>query len=136
MALALEQKALIRLRPPSGGANQGNPSMIGSIGTQEIFFIVVIALVVVGPKDLVRVAGKLGRMLGELKRQLATAQSAVQKEMDQALELEALQRIEAENRRIMIDTGVLDKTGNPVPASSLAAESDGSKPGPDTEKPH
>ena len=75
-------------------------------------------------------------MLGELKRQLATAQSAVQKEMDQALELEALQRIEAENRRIMIDTGVLDKTGNPVPASSLAAESDGSKPGPDTEKPH
>lgn len=88
--------------------------MFDSLGFEEILFIVVIALVVVGPRDLVRVSGKLGRMLGELKRQLQTAQTAVQKEVDQAMEAEALQRIEAENRRIMIETGVLDAQGRPV----------------------
>ncbi len=112
--------------------------MIGSIGTQEIFFIVVIALVVVGPRDLVRVAGKLGRMLGEIKRQLATAQSAVQREMDQALELEALQRIEADNRRIMMETGVLDARGAPVapPSSGKAEETHPTPMSQDGEKPH
>jgi len=110
--------------------------MFDSIGTQEIFFIVVIALVVVGPKDLVRVAGKIGRMLGELKRHLATAQNAVQKEVDQAMELEALQKIEAENHRIMIETGVLDQSGEPAPAAALAAGPGPGGPEPDKEKPH
>jgi Sec-independent protein translocase protein TatA len=110
--------------------------MFDSIGTQEIFFIVVIALVVVGPKDLVRVAGKMGRMLGEIKRQLAAAQGAVQKEVDQAMEREALQKIEADNRRIMIETGVLDQAGQPAPAAALAGGAGTGAPETDKEKPH
>ncbi len=88
--------------------------MIGSLGTGEILLICVIALVVVGPQRLVVVAGKLGRMWGEIRRKLAEAQSAVEREIDEAGERDALKKIEAENRRIMIETGVLDAQGDPL----------------------
>ena len=85
--------------------------MLGTLGFQEILLICFVALVVVGPRQLVSVAGKLGRLYGELKRKLHEAQASVQKQIDEATEVEALQRIEADNRRIMIATGVLDEIG-------------------------
>lgn len=96
-----------------------NSPVIGTLGFQEILLICFVALVVVGPRQLVAVAGKLGRLYGELKRKLHEAQASVQKQIDDATEIEALKRIEEENRRIMIATGVLDAQGNPQPAESI-----------------
>lgn len=93
--------------------------MIGTLGFQEILLICFVALVVVGPRQLVTVAGKLGRLYGELKRKLNEAQASVQKQIDDATEIEALKNIETENRRIMIATGVLDAQGHALPAESI-----------------
>lgn len=88
--------------------------MIGSLGSGEILLICVVALIVVGPDRLVATAGALGRMWGEFKRKLDEAQRSVKLELDEAGERAALQRIEENNRRIMIETGVLDDDGNPL----------------------
>jgi len=88
--------------------------MFGSLGSGEMLLICAIALVVVGPDRLVATAGALGRMWGEFKRKLDDAQRSVKLELDQAGELAALRKIEANNRRIMIETGVLDDDGNPL----------------------
>jgi Sec-independent protein translocase protein TatA len=90
--------------------------VIGSLGTGEILVICAIALIVVGPQRLVAVAGTLGRMWGELRRKMADAQRAVEREIDLAGEREALKKIEENNRRIMIETGVLDARGEPPAA--------------------
>src|SRR5258706_14663850 len=50
-----------------------NSPVLGTLGFQEILLICFVALVVVGPRQLVSVAGKLGRLYGELKRKLSEA---------------------------------------------------------------
>lgn len=95
--------------------------MIGTLGFQEILLICFVALVVVGPRQLVAVAGKLGRLYGQLKRKLNEAQAGIQKQIEDATEMDALKRIEADNRRIMIATGVLDAQGRPRTAESILA---------------
>ena len=93
-----------------------------SFSTQEIFLIVVIALVVVGPHDLVRVAGKLGRLMGEIKRQFISAQAAIEKEIEQVEQAENLKRLEEESHRIATEIGVPfvdDKHANQTAASRV-----------------
>jgi len=54
------------------------------IGPLEFFLIVIVALLAVGPKNLPRVAQKLGVMLAQAKRQVAEARESIMVEVDLA----------------------------------------------------
>ena len=69
------------------------------IGFSEIFMILVIALIVIGPERLPGVANKIGRYIGKAKRTFENVKREVQSE----LETEELNKRLAENN-ILKDT--------------------------------
>lgn len=54
------------------------------IGPLELFLILIVALLAVGPKNLPRVSQKLGLMLAQAKRQVAEARESIMAEVDLA----------------------------------------------------
>lgn len=59
------------------------------IGFSELLLIGIVALVIVGPEDLPRVARTLGHLLGKLRRYVADVKSDISREME-ASELKTL----------------------------------------------
>jgi sec-independent protein translocase protein TatB len=56
--------------------------MIGGIGTTELVVILVVALVVLGPKKLPQVARSLGKAFGEFKRVSTDVKRTIDTEVD------------------------------------------------------
>lgn len=56
--------------------------MLGSLGLPEILFILVIALLVFGPKRLPQVGRTLGRALGEFRRATTDLRRTIHQEID------------------------------------------------------
>lgn len=57
--------------------------MIGSIGWMELTVIVVIALLIVGPRGLPKLASSLGRAVRDFKREARELKDAVEFEIDE-----------------------------------------------------
>jgi TatA/E family protein of Tat protein translocase len=56
--------------------------MFGTIGGPELFLILVIALIVFGPKKLPEIGKSLGRMMVEFKKATAEFQQTVEREIE------------------------------------------------------
>jgi len=56
--------------------------MFGTIGGPELFLIMVIALIVFGPKKLPEIGKSLGRMMVEFKKATAEFQQTVEREIE------------------------------------------------------
>jgi TatA/E family protein of Tat protein translocase len=56
--------------------------MFGTIGGPELFLILVIALIVFGPKKLPEIGKSLGRMMIEFKKATAEFQQTVEREIE------------------------------------------------------
>lgn len=56
--------------------------MLGSLGLPEILFILLIALLVFGPKRLPQVGRTLGRALGEFRRATTDLKRSIHQEID------------------------------------------------------
>ena len=56
--------------------------MFGTLGGPELFLIMVVALIVFGPKKLPEIGKSLGRMIGEFKRASADFQRTVEDEVE------------------------------------------------------
>ncbi len=61
--------------------------MFGSIGMTELIVIMVVALVVIGPKRLPELARSLGKALGDFKRATSDFQNSINLEDDYDLDL-------------------------------------------------
>jgi sec-independent protein translocase protein TatA len=81
--------------------------MLGSVGMPELLLILIIALIVFGPKKLPEVGKSLGRGLAEFKRASEDFKQNIRKEVD---------ALESENR------------AEPSPPSSDPAKRDPIKP--------
>lgn len=55
--------------------------MLGSLGLPEILFILVLALLVFGPKRLPEMGRKIGRALGEFRRATGDLKRSIDREM-------------------------------------------------------
>lgn len=55
--------------------------MLGSLGLPEVLFILVLALLVFGPKRLPKVGRTLGRALGEFRRATSDLKRSIDREM-------------------------------------------------------
>jgi TatA/E family protein of Tat protein translocase len=56
--------------------------MLGTIGGPELFLILVIALIVFGPKKLPEIGRSLGRMMIEFKKATSEFQATVEREIE------------------------------------------------------
>ena len=83
------------------------------VGSSELLMIVIVAIVVIGPKDLPRALYKLGQVLGKARAMSRHFRSGIDAMIREA-EMEDLERKwAAENRRIMAEHP------DEVPADSL-----------------
>lgn len=87
------------------------------IGSSELLMIVVVAIVVIGPKDLPRALYKVGQIVGKARAMSRHFRSGIDA-MIREVEMEEMERKWAEdNRRIMAQT----PTATPLPDPSDAA---------------
>lgn len=84
--------------------------MFGSIGMPELIIILVIALIIFGPRKLPELGKSLGRSLNEFKR----ASQDLQNTLEQEIKVEEQKEIDARQRP-------LDTTTPPVEADASAS---------------
>ena len=87
--------------------------MIGSLGVPELLFILVLALLVFGPRKLPEIGRTLGRAMGEFRR----ATSDLKRTLDVELSTEELSKPLAP-----VETPVVKPADEIAPAPSSAAE--------------
>jgi sec-independent protein translocase protein TatA len=80
--------------------------MFGSIGMPELIIILVIALIIFGPRKLPELGKSLGRSLNEFKR----ASTDLQNTLEQEIKLEEQKEQQAKTRPP--DTTVVDETAD------------------------
>src|SRR5512145_3228680 len=73
---------------------KGAPAMFGSIGMPELIIILVIALIIFGPRKLPELGKSLGRSLNEFKR----ASTDLQNTLEQEIRLEEQKETAAKTR--------------------------------------
>jgi sec-independent protein translocase protein TatB len=96
------------------------------IDSGELLIIAVVALVVIGPKDLPRVMRTLGNFIGRARGMARHFRSGLDT-MIREVELEDMEKKwKADNERIMSDHPMV-----PEPAPAKAGDSDWGKPAPD-----
>ncbi len=92
------------------------------VGPSELLLIVIVAIVVIGPKDLPRVLYKVGQLIGQAKGMARHFRTGVDAMIREA-ELEELQKQWAkENERIMAESALPDFTGQMTPLADGTAE--------------
>jgi sec-independent protein translocase protein TatB len=93
------------------------------IGSSELLLIIVVAIVVIGPKDLPRALYKIGQVVGKAKGMARHFRTGVDAMIREA-ELEELQKQWAkENERIMAATQIADSGSQMMPlADEVAAQ--------------
>lgn len=90
------------------------------IGSSELLLIVVVAIVVIGPKDLPRALYKLGQVLGKARAMSRHFRSGIDAMIREAEMEELEKKWSAENRRIMAEhpAAEADRGADSVPADS------------------
>jgi sec-independent protein translocase protein TatA len=88
--------------------------MFGSIGMPELVIILVIALIIFGPRKLPELGRSLGRSLGEFKKASNELRSTLEEEVRIEEQKEQRAKMEAEQNSA-IDAA---KTGSPVVEST------------------
>lgn len=90
------------------------------IGSTELLMIVIVAIVVIGPKDLPRALYKVGQVIGKAKgmaRHFRSGLDAIVREV----ELEEMEKKwKADNERIMREYAAANPAAAPVAASAPA----------------
>ena len=84
-------------------------AMFGSIGMPELIIILVIALIIFGPRKLPELGKSLGRSLNEFKRASTDLQNTLEQEI--RLEEQKEQQVEGAERRPL-----RARPGRPIPA--------------------
>jgi TatA/E family protein of Tat protein translocase len=98
--------------------------MIGSLGLPELLFIMVLALLVFGPRKLPEIGRTLGRALGEFRR----ATSDLKRTLD--VEMSAEERTVKQPPRPVPDPVPAAKPALETPAAAAETESDDSPEAP------
>ncbi len=92
------------------------------IGSTELLMIIIVAIVVIGPKDLPRALYKVGQVIGKAKgvaRHFRTGLDAMVREV----ELEEMEKKwKADNERIMREHAAPASAPNTAPAATPAGE--------------
>jgi sec-independent protein translocase protein TatA len=92
--------------------------MFGSIGMPELIIIMVIALIIFGPRKLPELGKSLGRSINEFKR----ASSDLQNTLEQEIKLEEQKETQAKTRAregdTIADASTTHETGAPVSRST------------------
>ena len=92
------------------------------IGSSELLLIIVVAIVVIGPKDLPRALYKVGQVIGKAKGMARHFRTGVDAMIREA-ELEELQKQWAkENERIMASTQITDSSVETMPLADETAQ--------------
>lgn len=85
------------------------------IGSTELLMIVIVAIVVIGPKDLPRALYKVGQVIGKAKGMARHFRSGIDA-MVREVELEEMEKKwKADNERIMREYAAANPTASPVP---------------------
>ncbi len=93
--------------------------MFGSLGGSEIVLILVIALIVFGPRKLPEIGKSVGRMLGEFRK----ASTDFKRTIEEEVEAEKL-------KNLMLDSMSVEATASPQPpATGAAPAADPAPPG-------
>ena len=86
------------------------------IGSTELLMIVIVAIVVIGPKDLPRALYKVGQVIGKAKGMARHFRSGIDA-MVREVELEEMEKKwKADNERIMREYAAANPAAAPVPA--------------------
>jgi sec-independent protein translocase protein TatA len=88
--------------------------MFGSIGMPELIIIMVIALIIFGPRKLPELGKSLGRSINEFKR----ASSDLQNTLEQEIKLEEQKETQAKARDSVADAGTSPEAGGAVSRSA------------------
>jgi TatA/E family protein of Tat protein translocase len=88
--------------------------MFGSIGMPELIIIMVIALIIFGPRKLPELGKSLGRSINEFKR----ASSDLQNTLEQEIKLEEQKETQAKARDSVADVGTSPESGGTVSRSA------------------
>jgi TatA/E family protein of Tat protein translocase len=93
--------------------------MFGSIGMPELVIILVIALIIFGPRKLPELGRSLGKSLGEFKKASNELRSTLEEEVRIEEQKDQRAKMEAEQ------TSAIDaaKTGSPIEAEPAPPES-------------
>lgn len=90
------------------------------IGSTELLMIVIVAIVVIGPKDLPRALYKVGQVIGKAKGMARHFRSGLDA-MVREVELEEMEKKwKADNERIMREYAAANPAAAPVAASAPA----------------
>ena len=110
------------------------------IGSSELLLIIVVAIVVIGPKDLPRALYKVGQVVGKAKGMARHFRSGIDAMIREA-ELEELQKQWAqENERIMAQTmpdiggqmtSLVDESAGQLPSPEVVADAPAEETGPE-----
>ena len=88
--------------------------MFGSIGMPELIIIMVIALIIFGPRKLPELGKSLGRSINEFKR----ASTDLQNTLEQEIKLEEQKETQAKARDNVADASASSEAGGTVSRSA------------------
>ncbi len=98
------------------------------IGSTELLMIIIVAIVVIGPKDLPRALYKVGQVIGKAKGMTRHFRSGIDA-MVREVELEEMEKKwKADNERIMREYASVTPTPAPAAAPQPAIEAPASGP--------
>lgn len=103
------------------------------IGTTELVVILIVALLVLGPKKLPEIARSLGKTLGEFRRVTTDVKRTIEMEADQEEEIRAKKRIKQEMAKKASKESPSPEQDekDPYPEEKTARESTETQPEPD-----
>lgn len=101
---------------------------IFNIGTGELLFILLLALLVLGPRRIPEVARTLGRALRELRAMSNEFTTALTREVEAAERAERVQRAAQERAAQARSASPSTEEAQPVSESPLVVEAPGDKP--------
>jgi Tat protein translocase TatB subunit len=102
--------------------------MFGTLGGPELFLILVVALIVFGPKKLPEIGKSLGKMMAEFRKASQEFQRTIETEVE-ADKLRDSLRVEAPRTETPAPPAVTETAAAPHPPESTASGGEPAAPG-------